>query len=185
MKTLLLTLCLAFATAVHAAESPTDAEINRAAAAELAKTRALRTAEAQNRMRAEAEEKRVRESGITARLEIFQIMPREGYLAKPLKAVTGPERVVETPRSEIVQGTGLDAHKQVERRWIERTVERAPARVPSLIYVRADPAGLIDGAQVEVVMWPTGPHHYGTAGNFGKTVAGYTVTPPKSVARSD
>ena len=179
MKTLLLALCLALATSVHAADARSDAEINRAAEAELAKTRALRQTEAQNRARAEAEEKKKRESAITAQLEIFQLVPGKGYLAKPLRAVTGPEKIVETPRSEILQGTGLDAHKKVERQWVERTTERAAARVPVLIFVHGPTANLIDGQKVDVVMWPAGPYHYTTAANAGKTVAGFSLVAPR------
>jgi len=177
MKTLLLTLCLALATPLHSAErTPTDAEINRYAAQELAKARAARLAAASAKAEMELTDKRQREAAITVVVKVYQVIPGRGYLAKAIgQGATGPERIVERPREEWVQGTGLDAHKKVKRTWVDRTNERQRVPMPDLFFVHDATAGLIDGASVLLLLRPTEPYHYGAVSGAGKTVAGYST----------
>lgn len=180
MKTLLLLpLCTAFASAVLGADAHTDAEINRAAEIELAKIRAARMAEAKEKADAELEAKRVREAGISVLVKVFQVVPGKGFLAKPIgPGYTGPERLVEIPREEWVQGTGLDAHKRVKRTWVEQKMERKAVALGELFFVHhVATAGLVDDVTRQVTLWPTEAYHYSTAGNATKTVRAYRTQP--------
>ena len=138
MKTLMLFIALTAAALARAAEPEpkTDEQINREAVIAVAKAVALRKMQAEQSASAKIESKRVFDAAIDAMVTIFQVVPSQGILAKPILAQRGPPHLVRISHHEMVQGTGLDSHKQVAHDWVEVREERAPS-LPSRLWVRA------------------------------------------------
>ena len=168
------------ATTLLYAEPPTtDAQLERDAAIAVAKARAERIIATEEKAQTTAEARRIRESGLTIAVKIFQIVPGEGYLAKPIDdAFTGPERLVRVPREAVVQGTGLRAHLKVKETWVEQHYERQRVKLAELIFIRAATVGLVDGQGTVGLVWPIEPYHYTSVDGGGKTIPAYTARPP-------
>ncbi len=181
MKTLMLFIALTAAALARAAEPEpkTDEQINREAAIAVAKAVALRKMQAEQSASAKIESKRVFDAAIDAMVTIFQVVPSQGILAKPILAQRGPPHLVRISHHEMVQGTGLDSHKQVAHDWVEVREERERVSLDELIWIAMPTEGLIDDRQAMVTIWPADPYHYSTAVGAGKTVSGFTTIAPK------
>jgi hypothetical protein len=112
-------------------------------------------------------------TAITGAFRIVQVTA-DGVLAAPVVSVKGLEMYREVQRTVMVQGKGLDSHKQVPQ--MIRDVVLAPeVSLPALIFICCDTAKLYDGLEISRTIWPAGVHRYTTVQNAPATVPGFTT----------
>jgi hypothetical protein len=116
---------------------------------------------------------RLASDAFTGIFRVVQVVP-SGLLVAPVQVHCGLSMVTTAKRTMMVQGTGLDSHKQIPREIIEE-IFAPPADFPTSLFLSCDNTGLFESQRITRTIWRTGTHTYTSVLHASTTVAAYTT----------
>lgn len=120
-------------------------------------------------------ERELKEVQHAMELSVVQVV-EDGVICSATYAHVGPTKYLSIPKSAMVKGTGLHAHKMVEKNWTETVPFRNKINLPDLIFVYTNTASLYEGKKIFLLAWPAGTYSYTSVRNAERTLRAFTTS---------